>query len=351
MNTGNSYMKPWFILGLSLMVIGGLLGILYWFNLPRYTQPVRIGIISDIHKCAADTINNYNEDLVRQFVHDINKLDPDFAVDMGDNASRRTGRCSESASQDFVDVISLLSEMKTRLYHVLGDHDIEDADSLEVWKQITGMSRSYYAFDVRDIHVVVLDTITGDGAIHPKCSKDALCQKLTKNYEALLAQDISEQSAKIKRVKERLDERKQVIENSRNIKIRNRGSISQSQLDWLAKDLQQTKRTKVVIFSELPIFLHTRSDGKIFDIRNRDKLQEILRSSGKVIVSIAGDAHEWGESKEANIHYYVVGSFTVSQGEWAYLEWGESEAVLVRQTSSRTTERTVSNQQKDYSEE
>lgn len=343
--------QPLFIFGAGILLVLILLLLLFWFNQPRYTQSVRIGIISDIHKCAADTINDYDENLVRQFVDDVNKLDTDFVIDMGDNASRRTGKCSESADQDLVDVINILSKIKTRLYHVLGDHDIDDADSLEVWKHVTNMSRTYYSFDVRDVHVVVLDTITGDGAIHQKCAKDTLCRRLTKNYERLLVQNSNEQSAEVKNIKRELDERKQVIENSRNIKIRNRGTISQDQLNWLSRDLQQTKRVKVVIFSELPIFFHTRSDGKIFDIRNRNKLQEILRSSGKTIVSVSGDAHEWGASREGAIDYYVVGSFTVSQGEWAYLEWGERDVRLVRQVSKLSHEHSESNQQRNYFEE
>lgn len=332
----------------GIIVAGIIAGAFFWPDtLPRYTEPVRIGIISDIHKCSADTINDYNEDLVKQFVKDVDERGTDFNMDMGDNASRRTGNCSENADQDFTDVIGLLNT-KAPLYHVLGDHDIEDAQSLETWKQVTGLPKTYYSFDVRDVHIVVLDTITGDGAIHPKCTKDKLCQELTKAYETQLVKD-GEQSASTREAKERLEERQQTIENSRDKKIRNRGSISQAQLAWLAGDLKRTKRNKVVVFSELPLFLHTRSDGKIFDIRNREALQEILRASGKTIVSISGDAHEWGESEEPNIHYYVLGSFTVSHGEWAYLEWKENEFVFTKEKSTISGQESSSNAQSSSS--
>ncbi len=324
--------QPLAFFGIGILVILSLLCLLAWSHQPRYTNPVKIAIISDIHKCSADTINSYNEALVRQFVKDVDRRDTDFNMDLGDNASRRTGKCSKNADQDFADVIRLL-KTKAPLYHVLGDHDIEDANSLKTWKLITGMSKTYYSFDVRDVHIVVLDNITGDGAIHRKCSEDPSCKQLTKTYRDLLTQDQQEQLLITKQAKEALEERRQTIENSRNKKVRNHGSISQKQLSWLSTDLKRTNRTKVVIFSELPIFLHTRSDGKVFDIKNREALQSILRESGKKIVSISGDTHEWGEHQEANIQYYVLGSFTVSQGEWAYLEWGEDNFIFKREKS------------------
>lgn len=327
--------QPLAFFGMGTLVILGLLCLLAWSyqHQSRYTHPVKIAIISDIHKCSADTINSYDEDLVRQFVEEVDRRGTDFNMDLGDNASRRTGKCSKNADQDFIDVIRLL-KTKAPLYHVLGDHDIEDADSLEAWKRITGMPRTYYSFDLRDVHVVVLDNITGDGTIHKKCTEDSLCKKLTKAYEELLVEDSQERLLTTQQAKQALEERRQVIENSRNKKIRNHGSISSAQLSWLSSDLKHTSRNKVVIFSELPIFYHTRSDGKVFDIKNRETLQAILRSSGKKIVSISGDAHEWGEFQETNIHYYVLGSFTVSQGEWAYLEWGKDDFVFKREKSS-----------------
>ena len=167
----------------------------------------------------------------------------------------------------------------------------------------------------------MLDNITGDGQIYPKCSEDSLC----KEYEKF--------SESEEQYKELYLERKEIIDNSRDKKIRNDGSISKRQLNWLKNDLENTSKNKVVIFSELPIYYYIRNDGKIFDIKNRKFLEEIIFNSGKKIVSISADAHNWYEFKQENVIYYGIDSFTHSHGNWALFKWGENDPELTKMNS------------------
>lgn len=316
-------MRNLIIISISLLALGS---IAYLISLekkrtgPFPAPPVRIGIITDIHKCSAENVNSFNEQYLRNFVRDADSSSTDFNIDLGDMTSRRVASCEETAEQDLSYVVNITHKTSAPFYHVLGDHDISGPESLESWKNITGTKETFYSFDVKDVHVVILDNITGDGTIHPKCSEDELCSK----YEKLKGDPEYEK---------KYLERKKVIDNSRDKKIRNRGSLSERQLDWLEKDLKKTRKNKIVMFSELPIYLYTRGDGKLFDIQNRNRLEKILFDSGKPVVSISGDAHTWYEHRERNVSYFGIDSFTHSLGNWAVLEWGENGFELVKMNS------------------
>ncbi len=108
------------------------------------------------------------------------------------------------------------------------------------------------------------------------------------------------------------------------IEKRDKGSILEPQLDWIKKDLVQTEKEKVIIFSDHPLFSY-QGKRKLYEITGLQELTETLNSSGKQIVAVCGETHEWHEEKIGNIQFYLIGIFSGSPvGSWAILDWDEN---------------------------
>ncbi len=304
------------------------------------SESVKIGVITDIHKCSAIKNDSITTKLLNKFNSSVNFEATDFNIDLGDNISYRVNECSHTANEDLEWVINNLNTVSP-LYHTLSDHDIDDKKSFNHWKKTTGTSKTYYSFNVKDVHIVILDTITGSGKIYKKCKKDAKCKKYKKKYKRyknllknneelskyLKQKNITKKklSKRKKKYKKLYIKRKSKIKKTRSIKSWDRGNLSNNQLSWLKNDLKNTSLNKIVLFSDHPLFYFRKPNGgKKYNIRNRAKLNKILYDSGKSIVSISGEAHLWHQTTINNVTYYIIDDFLSANGTWAIFEWNDA---------------------------
>lgn len=304
----------------------------------KTNSSIKIGVITDIHKCEARSPNKITTERLGGFVDDVNEKEVDFNVDLGDNIRYRMNKCDDDAPEELVWVIENL-KTEAPLYHALSDHDVDDTNSFEHWKKITGTEKSFYSFDVNNFHIMVLDTVTGDGSIDPVCERNVICQNTKKEYEkrrdllkneqSLAKYLISNKTTRVQLEKEKFQyyqQLKAIRATGKELALiekRDKGSLLSSQLEWVEKDLASTDKEKVVIFSDHPLFSY-QGKRKLYKIVNLDKLTKILQNSDKQIVSISGETHEWHEEIIDGIQYYLVGIFSGSPiGSWAIFEWDE----------------------------
>jgi len=268
----------------------------------------------------------------------VNGRDVDFNIDLGDNIRYRMNFCNDDAHEELEWVIENL-KTKAPIYHVLSDHDVDDVSSFEFWKKTTSTEKSFYSFDVKDFHIIVLDTVSGDGELEEICLSSAACQQAKKEYDRrrdILKNlvELEKYLAENKITKEAVEKEKVQFEEQLKtiratgkelalIERRDKGSVLQNQLDWLKNDLTQTEKEKVIIFSDHPLFSY-EGKRKMYEIVNVEKVGKILQESGKRIVSISGETHEWHDEKINGVQYYLVGIFSESEiGSWAVFEWND----------------------------
>jgi len=304
----------------------------------KTNSSIKIGVITDIHKCEARSPGKITAERLRFFVADVNKKKVDFGVDLGDNIRYRMDKCDDDAPEELVWIIENLNT-KAPLYHALSDHDVDDIASFEHWKKTTGTEKSFYSFDVKDFHIMILDTVTGDGILDPVCQRNAICQNTKKEYEKRRDLLKNRQSlekyltgnkttiAQLEKEKSQYDQQLKAIRATGRqlalIEKRDKGSILSAQLEWIENDLASTDKEEIIIFSDHPLFSY-QGKRKLYEIVNLDELTKILQNSNKQIVSISGETHEWHEEAIDGIQYYLIGIFSESPvGSWAIFEWNE----------------------------
>lgn len=301
-----------------------------------FKDSIKIGIITDIHKCDFRSPDKINQEGVLSFVDNVNSQNVDFNINLGDNIRYRLEDCDNEAPEELSWVVDNL-KTEAPIYYVLSDHDVDDYKSFQYWKEITKTPETYYSFDVKNFHIIVLDTVSGDGELGLLCRPNSWCEKVKEAYH--LRRDILKNEIELEKylaenkiTKEKLVGERDYYENqfksARNqgaplaeITKRDKGSILEPQLSWLKNDLAKTEKEKVVIFSDHPLFEY-QGKRKIYKIVNQEQVQKILENSGKQIVAINGETHEWGEKKINGVQYYLIGKFYDENfNTWAILNW------------------------------
>jgi len=310
-----------------------------------FEDSVKIGVITDVHKCEFRSPGKITEERIQAFVRDADSKETDFNVDLGDNIRYRLEGCDNDAPEELAWMIEKL-DTESPIYHVLSDHDVDDLKSFEYWKETTGTPETFYSFDVKNFHVVVLDTVSGDGELDPLCQPGSQCEKMKDAYHLrrdVLKNEIELETylAENKITEEKLVAERDYYENKfkiiRNqgvqleeIEKRDKGSILEPQLTWLKEDLIKTEKEKIIIFSDHPLVAH-EGKRKNYKIVGQEEVQKILEESGKQVVAINGETHEWDEYEINGIKYFLIGKFSDSDiGEWAVLNWDENGVELER---------------------
>jgi hypothetical protein len=290
---------------------------------------LRIGVISDIHKCAG-----YNEDLT-PFISTTEKKKTAFNVSLGDDINFRVGNCSSSYKEDLEWVMDNLKS-KVPIHFVLGDHDMDVDEAYDFWMEKMNREKNYYSFDKDTFHIVILDTILGGESMRPTCEKDTACAVLLAQYEELRKirrdpkllkkyykdNNLGEEALyqMFKSSEEAYESERSRIQDVRSSGRRDIGRISETELNWLRDDLMKTDKSKVIVFSDHPLF-HFISPRKEYNIKNGERLREVFRNSQKQIVSISGEAHLWHEENIDGIQYYIVDKYSSEQKRFAIFEW------------------------------
>ena len=105
---------------------------------------VSFGAIADIHK---DVMHDADSRL-RAFLAAARKGKRDFVIQMGDFCQ------PQESNRAF---LALWNADPGPRFHVLGNHDIDGGFSWQQAREYLGMTRSYYSFEMRGWHFIVLD--------------------------------------------------------------------------------------------------------------------------------------------------------------------------------------------------
>ena len=159
---------------------------------------LRFGLSADPHLLGRNTAGH--EDNFMDFVKAMKAWRPDFAIDLGDFGCQVAEGTTTQAMHDgqleaLKHHVSVFAQVPCPRYHVIGNHDVgwirggeekitgadlvgrghagEDITKQE-FLQATDTPHRYYSFDVRGIHVIVLDANNAPGKEAPRKGHDGV---------------------------------------------------------------------------------------------------------------------------------------------------------------------------------
>jgi hypothetical protein len=102
-----------------------------------------------------DRTGGHEPGIYGQVVHEVQRMRPDFVLQVGDMIEGYTGDTSK-VSAEWREYLPLLEPLTMPIYHAPGNHDIWDENSLDLYRAFIG--EPYYSFDVGEVHFVALNT-------------------------------------------------------------------------------------------------------------------------------------------------------------------------------------------------
>lgn len=107
-------------------------------------EKLKLGLISDLH---VDVIHDGNKRL-RIFLNQMNLENPDALIQMGDFAIPKPKN---------LNLIQSIQAAHSRVFHVLGNHDMDEGFSRAEAAKFLGMPAFYYSTNLGAIQLIVLD--------------------------------------------------------------------------------------------------------------------------------------------------------------------------------------------------
>ncbi len=229
---------------------------------PEARADVRFGMITDLHYADRDSVSGrmYRESTAKlaEFVEVMNREKVDFVIELGDYKDQDIQPDPAKTLSYLRTIEAVYAGFKGPRYHVLGNHD-EDSLTKAEFLGVAGNSgipadRTYYSFDVRGVHFIVLDpNFRSDGKEFGR--------------GAFAWEDCN---------------------------------LPQAELDWLKADLAAGKGPAVV-------FIHQQLDGEgAYYVKNAAAARAILAASGRVRVVFQGHRHEGAFSEIDGIAYVTL---------------------------------------------
>ena len=222
---------------------------------------MRFGVVTDSHYADAPDkgARCYRQSLgkMQACVDQMNKEKVDFLIELGDFKDQGSP-ASEKNTLNFLDAIeSVYAKFNGPRYHVLGNHDMDSISKSQFLNRVenTGISKesSFYSFDMKSIHCVVLDAnFKSDGKAY----------------------------------------------NHGNFHWKD-ANIPPAEVEWLKKDLAST---------ELPVicFSHQELNGGGSPINNAEDVRKILAEKGSTLAVLQGHHHEGAYVLSDNTHFYTL---------------------------------------------
>jgi len=225
---------------------------------------IRFGLITDSHYADRDNGDTrfYRGviDKIKESIEVFNEEKVDFVIHLGDFKDEDNNKRTEDTLSYLTTIESEFAKFKGPRYHCIGNHDVDSITKKQFLNNVinSGISndKSFYSFDVKGFHFVVLD------ANFDKNGDDHYFK------EGSDFEDVN---------------------------------IPKSQLDWLKMDLKQTK-LPTIVFCHQPFFEYYK-DEYILHVQNRKEVRLILEQSGKVNAVFHGHVHEETFKEINGIHY------------------------------------------------
>jgi predicted phosphodiesterase len=231
---------------------------------------VRFGIVTDTHYADADTVGT------RFYRHSLNKLAEcvelmnsekvDFLIELGDFKDQNNPAVEQKTISYLQAVETVFQRFTGPTYHVLGNHDEDSISKSQFLANVENTNIdsncSYYSFDLKGLHFVVLDAnYTTDGSNYDHG-----------NFDWTDA------------------------------------NIPPDELDWLKQDLAAARGPVIV-------FIHQLLDGTgSYYVKNAVDVRQVLQESGKVLSVFQGHHHEGGYSLIEAVHYYTLKAMVEGPG-------------------------------------
>ena len=227
------------------------------------SKPVlRFGMVTDAHYADREARGGrlYRQSLEKMAacVDLMNEKKVEFLINLGD-LKDQDKRATEASTLKFLKTIEkAYRKYDGPRYHVLGNHDMDSISKKQFLDHVEMTNipkeRSYYSFNSKALHFVVLDA----------------------NYTS-----------------------KGEDYNRGNFNWKDT-NVPAPQLEWLKKDLSSANKPVVV-------FVHQQLTGKSAHcIRNAAEVRRILEKSKKVLATFHGHNHGGGYKQIQNIHYYTL---------------------------------------------
>lgn len=228
------------------------------------------GIVSDSHYADTDHRGSryFRETIpkMEECVALMNRLKVDFLIELGDFKDQDRPPNKQNTLSYLETIERVFQQFSGPRYHVLGNHDLDSLSKKEFLKAVdnTGIPphSSYYAFDLKDMHFIVLDAnFKSDGS----------------SYE------------------------------NGNFEWRD-ANIPTRQIEWLRADLKSTRKPVIA-------FVHQMLDCEgDFCVNNAKEVRSILKRSGKTLAVFQGHNHRGHYSRLAGIHYYTLKAMVEGSG-------------------------------------
>jgi alkaline phosphatase len=232
---------------------------------------LRFGLLTDPHYADAPPNGTrfYRESVPKmtEAVAKMNAVKVDFLIELGDFKDQRQPPAEDRTLKYLETVETVFGKFKGPRYHVLGNHDMDSISKEQFLSRVenTGIARdrSYYSFDKKGLHVVVLDAnFISAGAGYNRGNfdwKDA--------------------------------------------------NVPKEELDWLARDLASTSKPSIV-------FVHQQLDGGGDHlVRNAGEVRRTLEAGGNVLAVFQGHNHAGDYHHIGGIHYYTLKAMIEGSGE------------------------------------
>lgn len=227
---------------------------------------VRFGLITDLHYAFRESNNTrcYKDSLAKtQEALDVfEKHNLDFIIELGDLKDQGLNPQKEETISYLRDIEKLLQSFSGRVYHVLGNHDMDSISKLDFLSNIKNPDevngKSYYSFKHGGLKFIVLD------ANFREDQSDYDSGNF--NWEIALVPD--------------------------------------KELEWLRQELHEGKEPVI-------IFIHQLLDkgSGLYEglyVKNAEQVNQVLIESQRVLAVFQGHHHEGSYSFQNHIHYFTM---------------------------------------------
>jgi predicted MPP superfamily phosphohydrolase len=222
----------------------------------------KFGIVTDTHYADTDNVGTrfyrHSLDKLTECVELMNAKKVDFLIELGDFKDQNNPPVEQKTISYLMAVEKVFQRFNGPTYHVLGNHDEDSISKSQFLANIKNTNIdswcSYYSFDLKGLHFVVLDAnYTTDGS----------------NY------------------------------NHSNFDWTD-ANIAPDELDWLRHDLAAARGPVIA-------FIHQPLDGTgPHYVKNAADVRQVLQESGKVLAVFQGHYHQGSYSLIESIHYYTL---------------------------------------------
>jgi len=251
---------------------------------------IRFGLTTDSHYADRDnaSLRHYRDSIkkMQDFVIHSNREQLDFIIHLGDFKDEGLLQQEENTVKYLEKLEAIYNQFKGAKYHCVGNHDLDSITKQTFLSKITntGISKnqSYYSFDLKNWHFIVLDSnYTPEGVDH--------FMKIDATFWE-------------------------------------RPNIPPIELDWLRNDLHNTKFPSI-IFCHHPLFEVYHGKFTMF-VRNYQEAQDLINKSGKVKACFHGHIHEEMHRLIDDVHYFcsfAMVDYAYPENAYSFVDVNDSE--------------------------